>query len=421
MRILHITVHMGGGVGRALSDLIIYDDDNDHNVILLQEPEKKEFIDRCRKYANILVCPTLDIIRLYAQDADIVIWHWWHHPIMCGFLANFPEIETRMILWSHVSGCTYPYLNPEFAKQFDYIIMTSKYTLENPYWTEIDLAVIRRKISLVYGQGKMEQVSCKSDYNLNTQRVNIGYVGTFAKSKMNPEFVSACKNIVKRYSNVVFTMVGDTEYAGWLNNEAEKNGINDIFDFTGYITDINEVLKKMDIFGYPLNPYNFATTENSILEAMAVGLPIVLLDQGTEKYIINHGEDGLLAQNMSDYVQCIVSLIEDKALREKLGQQASKTVLQKYSYKMNLKRFDTVIKNMKKSEKRMHSFKRIIGETPYEWFVSGVNKDDMRIINDGELFKLGDIFKENNKSSIKHFYSVYYNDKKLQELYEKLR
>ena len=40
MNILHITTHMGGGVGHALSDLTLWDKQNKHKIIILQKPEK---------------------------------------------------------------------------------------------------------------------------------------------------------------------------------------------------------------------------------------------------------------------------------------------------------------------------------------------------------------------------------------------
>ena len=49
MNILHIMTHMGGGVGHAVSDLVLQDKKNVNRIVLLQKPEKLKYIDRCVK------------------------------------------------------------------------------------------------------------------------------------------------------------------------------------------------------------------------------------------------------------------------------------------------------------------------------------------------------------------------------------
>ena len=49
IKILHITTHMGGGVGKVISDLAVHDTQYTHSILLLEEPEKKQFIDKCNK------------------------------------------------------------------------------------------------------------------------------------------------------------------------------------------------------------------------------------------------------------------------------------------------------------------------------------------------------------------------------------
>ena len=105
MEILHIVTHMGGGVGRAISDLILNDTEHRHILVLLQSPEKMQFVNMCKK-AGIPVIIGIEYPELYKllNSVDIVIIHWWHHPVMCKFLYELKSEETRMILWCHVSG-----------------------------------------------------------------------------------------------------------------------------------------------------------------------------------------------------------------------------------------------------------------------------------------------------------------------------
>lgn len=420
--VLHITTHMGGGIGRALSELVIADAQNENTIIILQNPEKTHFIDKCKRESNVKVFIGLDTVQTseIIQNADVIIIHWWHHPMMYQFLHDLPDIPSRIILWSHVSGCSYPYLNPEFIRLFDYLIYTSKYTLENKYWNQAEREWIDSHSSLVYGQGSLKDMNPKSSYDNKSETIQIGYVGTLAESKLHPCFPEMCRDVIEQVSNVRFIMIGDNQNTEWLQCRLQDLGISDYVTFTGYTDDVNKALTDLDILGYPLNPYNFATTENSILEAMAVGLPVVLMRQGTEKYIIDHGIDGLLANDISDYVKCIVELIKNQQLREKLGRQARINVYQKYDYKTNLDRYYHALKRVFATQKSVKDFSEVIGNCPLEWFMSAVNSDDKEKIEKEDVADIPAIFKEESKGSIRHFAREYPTDEHLQMLREKI-
>lgn len=119
IKILHITTHMGGGVGKVISDLAVHDTQYTHSILLLEEPEKKQFIDKCNKAGiNVKVNSSQTETVCALNNSDVVILHWWHHPLMCKFLYHFPKCGIRLILWSHVSGCTYPFYHMIFAPNF---------------------------------------------------------------------------------------------------------------------------------------------------------------------------------------------------------------------------------------------------------------------------------------------------------------
>ena len=309
MKILHITTHMGGGAGHAISDLVLHDKQNCHCIILLQKPEKTKYIDLCIENGiDVFVEVSIKIIVDLMKKTDIVILHWWHHPLMCRFLNDFPEEPVRLILWSHISGCTYPLLSYRFASKFFKIFFTSQYSLENPNWLESEREKICNMSCVIWGLSEVSAMQSKCDYRLKNDKYKIGYTGTLARSKIHPEFPTICKKILDAVPKAEFYLLGDKESGAWMIDKLQKLGIADKVHLEGDVNNVNDWLRDFDIFGDPLNPYQFATTENSILEAMSVGLPVVLLNQATEKYIVTHKEDGILADGIDDYVAWIVKL-----------------------------------------------------------------------------------------------------------------
>ena len=48
MKVVHLTVHMGAGVGKAISGIVVMDSKIQHVIVLLEKPNKMDHIERCR-------------------------------------------------------------------------------------------------------------------------------------------------------------------------------------------------------------------------------------------------------------------------------------------------------------------------------------------------------------------------------------
>jgi glycosyltransferase involved in cell wall biosynthesis len=96
-----------------------------------------------------------------------------------------------------------------------------------------------------------------------------------------------------------------------------------------------EQLQGIDIGVYPL-PVDAWVTGKSGLKAiqyMAFGLPSVATDVGTTPLIIRDGENGLLVRTEEEWVIALERLLDDPALRRRLGEQARRDAVAKYSVK----------------------------------------------------------------------------------------
>lgn len=83
------------------------------------------------------------------------------------------------------------------------------------------------------------------------------------------------------------------------------------------------------------------------LQYMAMSIPAVMSPVGVNTEIINDGENGFLASNVEEWVGKLSLLVEDAQLRKKLGANARKTVLEKYSVESQkenyIKAFESVL------------------------------------------------------------------------------
>ena len=102
----------------------------------------------------------------------------------------------------------------------------------------------------------------------------------------------------KTHSNAVLCMIGPDK-DGSLNKVkamAKQYGLLDSVEFTGMLSKEIwiEKSKEFDIF---MNTTTIDNTPISVIEAMALGLPVVSTNVGGIPYLIQHGENGILVEN----------------------------------------------------------------------------------------------------------------------------
>ncbi|WP_298516048.1 glycosyltransferase family 4 protein [uncultured Kordia sp.] len=115
-------------------------------------------------------------------------------------------------------------------------------------------------------------------------------------------------------------MVGPRKDASFEKTQELAKELNVEVTFTGRLSkqDWLSLSVDYDIF---INTTNFDNTPVSLIEAMALGMPIVSTNVGGIPYLINDGEDGLLVKPNSkeDMIQAIENLVNSPEMVENLS------------------------------------------------------------------------------------------------------
>lgn len=106
--------------------------------------------------------------------------------------------------------------------------------------------------------------------------------------------------------------------------------------FMGFARDSIELLKGCDIFVYNSGKDNFP---NAILEAMAVGLPIVTNGVGAVGEMIDDGVEGYICDSAGGIYEKTAKLASDARLRAKIGKLARKRVERDFDWKCVVKSY----------------------------------------------------------------------------------
>ena len=427
IKILHVAVHMGGGAGKAISGMCIGSIKKNHtDIVLLEKPNDYLYVNQARDNGiSVYVLPDSDQLEKLIYMADIVIINWWGHPLMIRFLQNFPQKKCRCIIWNHINGCTYPYLSAEFLLQFSGIMFTTPYSYSNNMWSKYERECIARLSDVVYGMGNFtpSEIKVKSNY-LHGEKFVIGYLGTIDYAKINRKFLEYYEEVIKSIPDIKVCMLGHV--SGKIEKEITARNLAAYFELPGYVDDIEEYIYQFDVFAYLLTPENYATTENVLLEAMAYGIPIVVLNNELEKHIITDNVNGYVVSDVNEFRERIAFLY-DVQNAERIGRSARKFVIKEYSADKNVARYDAICQSALSENKKIYAFTDILGNDGYEAFAyfsqpaGNIITEMVRNNSSDVLEKINPIFYSANKGSLYQYLRYYQDDERLRKMVDFFR
>jgi glycosyltransferase involved in cell wall biosynthesis len=125
---------------------------------------------------------------------------------------------------------------------------------------------------------------------LDTQAV-VGVVGRIVAIKGQDVFIRAVARLKDSAPGLCAVLIGDGDARAEYQRLAKTLGVSDTVKFLGWRRDIPAVLAGMDVLALP-TVMDFEGVPVAVIEAMAVGLPVVASDVGGVRDAVVHGETG---------------------------------------------------------------------------------------------------------------------------------
>ena len=207
------------------------------------------------------------------------------------------------------------------------------------YYTRADVAVFQTEdAKSVYP----EAVSKKGTVIFNPLKDNLmqpyhgernKYITTFCRisnQKNLPLLVEAFDQVHSKHPEYTLRIIGDgsneegREILQKIESRLNEFGLKKSVKFEPFMKNVHEAVIKDAMY---VNSSDYEGISNAMLEAMAIGMPVVCTDCpiGGAKATINNGENGLLVpiQNAEALANAMNHVIEDKELADKLSHNAS--------------------------------------------------------------------------------------------------
>jgi glycosyltransferase involved in cell wall biosynthesis len=187
----------------------------------------------------------------------------------------------------------------------------------------------------------------RTEFNLKDDEIAIGIIGRLVPVKNHYLFMKALKHVLDNTSKKVKAfIVGDGETRSDLENVANQSGIGFTTEkskehdqplvFTSWRGDVDMINAGLDIIC--LTSFNEGTPV-SLIEAQAANKPIISTRVGGIADIVLEGQTALLAdvQDTEAFSNHLLNVVEDDALRKRLGATSHSHVLEKFSYQRLVK------------------------------------------------------------------------------------
>ncbi|MCL5030421.1 MAG: glycosyltransferase family 4 protein [Bacteroidetes bacterium] len=184
---------------------------------------------------------------------------------------------------------------------------------------------------------KVDNKKVRNEFKISDNEIVIGMLARFSPGKGHEEFLSAAKELNKKYDNLKFLIVGEASrgennYAESIKQLAKDYKLENVI-FTGFRSDTPEVLSAMDIFVFPSHGEAFGI---ALTEAMAMGKPSVCSNSDGVLDIAVNEETSYLFENKNpeDLKNKIELLINSLESRIKFGQASRKRAIENFDLEL---------------------------------------------------------------------------------------
>ncbi len=244
-------------------------------------------------------------------DFDDAIWMYpSKNPLIR--LVKCPQKTKAIIKWSAQTSCGNEYL-ANYAKSINPNVKIIPTTVDTDHHHNI----LKKK---------------------NNEKLVIGWTGTHSTMKYLQKIVPTIKKIQQEI---------DVNFLVISNQKPDLPISHLIYKKWNQTTEIEDLL-LMDIGIMPLDNTEWEKGKCGFkaIQYMALGVPALVSPVGVNTKIVDHGIDGFICENESEWYNYTKKLLLDRKMRAEMGIKARKKILANYSVKSTKAAFLNLFKNI---------------------------------------------------------------------------
>jgi glycosyltransferase involved in cell wall biosynthesis len=180
------------------------------------------------------------------------------------------------------------------------------------------------------------------ELGLSNKQLLVGLISYLRTYKGHEYFIEAARQILAKRDDVTFIIVGEGPEEQPIRRLIEQLGLTSRIRMLGFRNDLLNVFRSLDVFVIP--SVEGDTIPQVLMQALAMGLPVVSTTVGSIPDVVIEGETGFVvpprdAQALADRV---LPLLDDAGLRARMGANGRALVERFYSIDKMLDRMEEV-------------------------------------------------------------------------------
>lgn len=185
----------------------------------------------------------------------------------------------------------------------------------------------------------------RKKYGLDTNSIVITNVGILRSIKGHEVTLKAVKTVVDTFPQARFLLVGDGPRKEILERLVQDLGISQHVMFTGFVKDIPEIYSFSDIA--VLSSWSEGLPQ-SLLQAMAAGVPVVATRVGGVPEVVIHEKTGLLVDpgDHEGLAKGIIRILGNPDMSARFAESAKKHVMDNHSVKYMVDKIEGLYKDL---------------------------------------------------------------------------
>ena len=263
------------------------------------------------------------------EDPDYILPFLWTTCVRVDIALLFSKYKKRVIQTVRNN----PYIFPEKAlmkKYRDYLVKKSCMTIvQNNDQKEYFSQDLHHKIHVLHNPISEELFSLALEKH--EDEIHIIGVGRLEKQKNFPLLIRAFYDVYQKHPNVRLDIFGEGSLRKQLQEEINNLHLEHVVKLRGRSNSYTEIYAKASIF---VLSSDFEGMPNTLLEAMAVGLPCISTNCPTgPKDIIKDEINGYLIpiNDCKMLVDRIVALIESPSMANRIAIEGRKSIEKYYN------------------------------------------------------------------------------------------
>jgi glycosyltransferase involved in cell wall biosynthesis len=207
------------------------------------------------------------------------------------------------------------------------------------------IAVVYNGIDIKALARTAQRKEARAEWGLEEDAPVAGMVGRLVDWKGPDRFLEAAARVAGEIPQARFMLVGDAIFgeAGYVDElkaMADRLGLGKRAVFTGFRDDALRIMSGLDVLVHAsLLPDPLPTV---LIEAMALGLPVVAADAGGVREIVDEGSTGLVVPpgDVRAMSEAMVELLSDPEVAARMGEAGRELAAERFDIEGQARRFE---------------------------------------------------------------------------------